>query len=192
MTKFWKIYRFLAITIFSVFLLDVVLVVAFSIVERVPKKADAGVVLGAAIYTPALYNRTVRALSLYQEGRVPVLVFSGGRISDKDISEAEYMQKVVVKNSSTTVTAILEQNSHNTFENILNSKKLIPQAQSMVIVSDRFHIARAVLLAKRAGFSEVYWAFPKPEYYKKRELAFYYIREVFAMVSYIPKFVMGK
>lgn len=192
MKRFWKIYKILAICIFSLVLIDASIVFGFSLVKRIPQKADAGIVLGAAIYTPALYNRSLEGLFLYEQGNVSTLVLSGGRISDKDISEAQYMQKVILKNSTSSVETILEQNSHNTFENIYNSKKLIPQAKSVVIVSDRFHIARAVLLAKRAGFEEVYWSWPKPVYYRKSELAFYYVREMLAMISYVPKFILGK
>jgi len=189
----WKIYTFLAIAFFSILLLDAGLVFGFSMFRHLPKdKADAGIILGAAIYTPALYNRTMEGLSVYEQGRVSQLVLSGGKISDKDISEAQYMQKVINKNSSGTVPTILEQESHNTFDNIYNSKKLIPEAKSIVIVSDKFHVGRAVLLAKRAGFEKVYWSWPEPSYYRKTELAFYYIREMSAMISYIPKFVMGR
>lgn len=192
MKTLWRIYKFLAIAFFSVLLVDAVLVVSFSMFRHLPQgKADAGIILGAAIYTPALYNRTTEGLAVYEQGSVPVLVLSGGKISDKDISEAQYMQKVITKNASGTVVTILEENSHNTFENIYNSKKLIPEAKSIVIVSDKFHIARAFLLAKRAGFENVYWSWPEPSYYRKTELAFYYIREMSAMISYVPKFIVG-
>lgn len=188
----WRVYKFLAIAFFSVLLLDAVLVFGFSIFKHLPHgQADAGIILGAAIYTPALYNRTIEGLSVYEQGSVPVLILSGGKISDKDISEAQYMQKVIAKNASGTVVTILEEGSHNTFENIYNSKKLIPEAKSIVIVSDKFHIARAFFLAKRAGFEDVYWSWPEPTYYRKTELAFYYIREMSAMISYVPKFMLG-
>ena len=189
MKKLWKIYKYLAVIVFTLFLIDAVVVFAFSVYRPAMPKTDAIVILGAAINTPALYNRSVEGLRLYEQGKGEVLVLSGGRISDKDISEAGYMKKVINKNAKSGGYYILEENSHNTYENIKNSKSLLPNAKSIVIVSDSFHLARSFLVAKRAGFEDVYWSSPKPTYYKKSELAFYYIREVFAMVSYIPKFV---
>ena len=161
----------------------------FSVYERPIQKTDAVIVLGAAINTPALNNRSLEALELYEKGKTDILVLSGGRISDKDISEAGYMKKVIEKNSKQSVKVVLEENSHTTFENIQNSRKLIPNAKSVVVVSDKYHLARAVILAKRFGFDEVYWSAPSSSYYPREELYYHYFRETVALLSYIPKFV---
>jgi uncharacterized SAM-binding protein YcdF (DUF218 family) len=86
---------------------------------------------------------------------------------------------------------LLDEQSHNTYENIRNARALVPDAQSVTVVSDEFHLARAVLLAKRAGFSDVSWAAPDPYYYSKTDLAFYYGREVVAILYYVPRFIFG-
>lgn len=172
-------------------LLDLLLVFgAPRLGQKIPK-TDAIIILGAAINTPALYNRSLEGLRLYEDGRGERLVLSGGRISDKDISEAQYMRKVITKNAKTVPPMILEEDSHSTFENILNSRRKVPEAKSVVVVSDEFHVARGVLMAKAAGFEDVYWSSPNPYYYKKPELAFYYFRELVAMFAYIPKFIFG-
>jgi len=189
--KLWKIYKYIAIACFSLLLLDAATVVLFSIYRPAVKKADAIIVLGAAINTPALDNRSLEGLRLYEQGKADAMVVSGGRISDKYISEAEYMQKIIRKSEKENVPIILDSNSHNTYENIKNSKALIPNAKSVIVVSDEYHLARGVLLAKRAGFEHVEWSAPKPSYYKTNELIFYYIREMAAMVEYIPKFIKG-
>lgn len=191
MKTLWKIYKYVAVAVFSLFLVDAIIVIFISVYRPKIEQADAAVILGAAINTPALYNRSLEGLRLYQQGKAKVLVLSGGRISDKDISEAGYMEKVIQGNASTTVPLIFEDQSHSTYENIKNSKSKIPDAKSIIIVSDKFHLARAVLMAKRSGFEDVYWSSPKPVYYKTRELAFYYMREMVAMVSYIPKFILN-
>jgi uncharacterized SAM-binding protein YcdF (DUF218 family) len=153
--------------------------------------ADNAIVLGAAIYTPALKNRTLTALDLYEQGKADKLILSGGRISDSDISEAQYMEKVIKQNQDANAKYVLEDGSHNTYENIHNSQKLMGENDSVVIVSDEFHLARAVLVAKRAGIEKVYWESPEPTYYTKRELNFYYFRELVAMIAYIPKFIFN-
>ncbi len=175
----------------GLFVLDVAVVLGFSQYRPQIQKADAVVVLGAAIYTPALYNRSLEGLSLYEQGKAPEIVVSGGRISDKDISEAGYMKKIITANAKEEVPVILEDQSHSTYENLKNTREKIGQGKSIIIVSDEFHLARAVLLAFRMGFHPVYWSAPKPTYYNKKDLAYYYMREVFAMISYIPKFIRG-
>jgi len=163
----------------------------FSLYRPAIQKSDAIIVLGAAINTPALYNRTLEGLQLYQQGKAPVLILSGGRISNEDISEAQYMQKVINKNSSTSVATILDQDSHTTYENIEDAKADDPSAKSVIIVSDNFHLARGVLVAERAGFHPVSWSSPDESAYKKSELAFYFFRETMALISYIPKLIFG-
>lgn len=172
------------------------LIYAVAKTESQFEKADAAIILGAAINTPALTNRTTEALSLYEQDKVDLLVLSGGKISESDISEAEYMEKVIKRYSGEPVEYILEEGSHNTYENIRNSKQKLADVglgtdSSIVIVSDEFHLARGVLLAKRAGFETVYWSAPEPEYYSQEDLRFYYIREFFAMINYVPKFIFG-
>lgn len=160
------------------------------------ERADAAIILGAAINTPALTNRTTEALRLYQEGKIDKLVLSGGKIADTDISEAQYMEKIIKRFSEGEVRYLLEDQSHNTHENIRNSKQKLAEVgqgtdSSVVIVSDEFHLARGVLMAKRAGFETVYWSAPEPSYYSSDDLRFYYLREFFAMIAYIPKFILG-
>ncbi len=171
--------------------LDGLLVFGMAHYRRDIPKTDAVIVLGAAIYTPALYNRTLEGLHLYQAGKAEEMVLSGGKIASSDISEAEYMEQVVQANSDPLPKYVLEDQSHSTYENIRNAKQKLAGKASIIIVSDQFHLARAVLLAKREGFDHVYWSAPQPNYYRRQELRFYYIRELFAMLSYIPKFIRG-
>lgn len=182
----------LAIAIFILLLIaDLALVLGLAHFRRDIKKADAVIILGAAINTPALYSRTIEGLHLYQDGKADRLVLSGGKIADADISEAQYMEKVLKANSSQLPEYIMEEQSHNTYDNIKFSREKLGDKVTVIIVSDEFHLARAVLMAKREGFDEVYWSAPEPSYYSAAELRFYYFREFMAMLSYIPKFISG-
>lgn len=193
MRKIWKIIKYLIWASAAVFMLALLIVIGIGQWRRPVEKADAIIVLGAAINTPALYNRSMQALKLYREGKAPVLVLSGGVDYPKSISEAQYMQNVILENSVMAPVMILEADSQSTFENIKNSKKLIPQARSVIVVSDNYHLARGALTAKAAGFSPVYWSAPdSASYYPKGELVFHYFREAAALIDYIPKFVFGK
>ena len=186
--RMYRLIKIVMIGVVGIALLDVALVFGAPHYQPKIERADAIIVLGAAINTPALYNRTLEGLRLYQEGKAPVMILSGGRISDADISEAQYMEKAIKHNTDRPVNVILEQSSHTTFENIKNSKDKVPDAKSVIIVSDEFHLARAALTARTNGFSKVYWRHPEPTYYSKAELRRYYLRELAAMVSYVPRF----
>ncbi|MBI3231663.1 MAG: YdcF family protein [Candidatus Doudnabacteria bacterium] len=172
-------------------LLDIFLVVSFAVFSSQYQKADAIIVLGAAINSPALYNRSIEALRLYQEGQAPVIVLSGGRISDKDLSEAAYMQRAIQNKSTKPLNLILDEQSGNTFENIKNSKARLGSAKSAIIVTDKFHLARSVITAKALGFKDVYWSAPDTKY-PSRELYYHYLREVAAIMAYIPKFIIQR
>jgi len=186
----WKTVKIVVLTLVAIFILDIGIILGFAHFRKPIPQADAAIILGAAINTPALYNRSIEGLRLYQQGKADMLILSGGRISDEDISEAGYMKNVIVANSlGKPPKMALEEKSHSTYENIKNSKAQEPKVKSVIIVSDSFHLARGVLMAKRAGFNPVYWSSPVPIYYSDKDLLFYYFREAVAMLNYMPKFI---
>lgn len=209
--NFKKIFKYFILVVAIIFALDAGLIFTMAHWQPEAGHADAIIVLGAAINTPALTRRTLDGLTLYQQGKADRLILSGGKIADSDIAESEFMAKVINSNTANPVNYIIEDQSHNTYENIKNSKIRLEQALveeaalpeadskgsaahqelSAIIVSDKYHIARAVLLAKRAGFETVHWHSPDPDYYPKQELHYYYFREFIAMLNYIPKFIFG-
>ncbi len=168
------------------------MVVFFGFYRPVIHPADDIVVLGAAANTPAAYNRSLQGLKLFQEGLAPAIVVSGGKDYSRGPTEANYMERVIEANSSTAAPIIVEDKSYSTYENLNNTRAIIGYGKSIIIVSDTYHLARSVLMAERLGFKPVYWSSPSPDYYAPKELAYYYLREVLAMIDYVPKFVTGK
>lgn len=193
MNKIFKWLKYLITAFVFIFGLSFLTVWFFSVYERPIQKADAIIILGAAINTPALYNRSLQGLGLYQSGKSDTMILSGGRISDEDITEAGYMKNLITRdNIIKSSEMILEENSHSTYENIRNSKNKAPEVKSIIIVSDKYHLARAVILAKRMGFGPVYWSAPSSDYYSKKELYYHYLRETVAMLAYLPKFIFDR
>lgn len=191
MYKFWKICKVILYFLVGFLVLDITIVIFFSLYRPEVQKADDIVILGAAIYTPSLYNRSLEGLKIYEAGDGMQIVVSGGRISDKDISEAGYMAKVIKTHASGAVPIILEDQSHSTYDNFKNTKEKIGSDKSIIVVSDSFHLARSIIMAKRLGFKVVFWSSPNAFYYTKKDLLYYYTREVIAMIDYIPKFIFG-
>lgn len=178
----------LAITIFG-FIADAAFVLKFPKRSLPEDKADVVVVLGAAIRSKAIFNRTLKGLRLYEAGKGEKLVLAGGKTSSPDESEAHYMGRIVIANAVLPPTYILDETSLNTYENLEHAKKLVPNATSVLIVSDTYHLPRAVLVAHKVGFTEVYWDSPSSNYYPSADLQWYYFREMMAIVDYIPKLV---
>lgn len=191
MRKFWKFYKIAAVIIVNVLILDLAVVLFFSFYRPTIHKADAIVILGAAINTPALYNRSLEGLRLYKLGEANIIVLSGGQDYNGAETESAYMQSVIETNSSSSVPLIVEDQSHSTYDNLKNTKAKLGSGKSIIVVSDEYHLARGVLMALREGFYPVYWSAPKPTYYKKSELAFYFVREMLAMLDYVPKFLFN-
>jgi len=187
----WKILKWLFAAVVVFFVLDAAIIWGFAHVRPQIPKADAIVILGAAINTPALYNRSLEGLRLYEQGKAPVLVLSGGVDYPKSIPEALYMQQVISNNTSSVPQTVLDPDAHSTYENLKNSRRIMGRNKSVIIVSDEYHLARGVLIALRQGFYPVYWSAPKPSYYSKKDLTLYYLREMAAMVDYIPKFIFN-
>lgn len=186
-----RIIKYIALAMIALVAADAAIIWYVAHVRPEIPHADAIIVLGAAINTPALRNRTLEGLELYEAGKADVMILSGGKISDSDISEAEFMKKVIDKNAKQDISYVLEDQSHNTYENINNSATKLGDTKSVIVVSDAFHLARAVLIAKRAGFDDVYWSAPSSGYYSRKELRFYYVREFVAIINYVPKFIFG-
>ncbi len=159
--------------------------------------ADAIIVLGAAHENMAT-QRALKGFELYRERKSGTLVLSGGKTTFP-VSEAQYMKSVILRYASTTNASsasatnassatnalhiILEEDSLNTYENLRNSKLKIPNAKSIIIVTDQFHIARSVLIAKSLGYQTVYWDSPDPSYLSVSSRFKYYISEMKAVVG---------
>lgn len=190
MKRLRKILKPFLIAASAVLIADACAVGFFAVYRPNISPADAVVVLGAAINTPALYHRSLEGLEIYQSGKAKIIVASGGRISNKDISEAGYIAKVIQQQAK-GVPIILEDQSRDTYENLINTRAKIGAGKSLIIVSDNFHMARSVLLAKRLGFKPVYWSSPNPDYFSVRELGYYFGREILAMIYYLPKLIFA-
>jgi len=193
MNQVKRLAKIILITSAIIFVADLLVVIGFSVIHPTAPRIDAVIVLGAKVGTPALTQRALQGLKYYQEGKTETLVLSGSRGSSEPVSEARAMQEVVVrqvaKTSGKMPRIILEDKSINTYQNIHNSKTLIPAAKSVLIVSDGFHLARSVAIAKRDGFQKVYWDAPTPSYYPPWDLAYYYLHEVVGIITYIPRFI---
>lgn len=130
-------------------------------------RQQAIVVLGAGLIdgervSGLLAGRIKRAVTFYQQqqakgGPTPLLVFSGGQGSDERLPEAVAMQRYAVHELGIPLAdTAVESQSRNTLENMRFSAQLITQRfgadYRAIFVSNGYHIFRAGLVARQAGF----------------------------------------
>lgn len=114
-------------------------------------------VLGAAVRpggvpSPALERRARHAVGLWRSGQVRALVLTGG-VRTHPPSEAEVMAALCRAEGVPDAALRIETAALTTEDNILLSLPALRSlgAAEIVIVTDRYHAARARLVARRAG-----------------------------------------
>ncbi len=146
-----------------VFLVYITLVITYQVFRR-SKHVDYIIVLGAGLLgdkvTPLLASRINKGIEIARKqeritGKLPILVFSGGKGADELISEAEAMQRYAVEQGISQEMTIIEKHSTNTKENFAFTKKILddiaPASYKALFVTNNFHVFRAALWAKKAG-----------------------------------------
>ncbi len=118
---------------------------------------DIAVVLGAAVGArgealPSLRRRVSHAVTLHRRGLVPCLLLSGG--GRGLISEADAMRRLAIDAGVRADELIMETRSCNTFENAAFSLRLLEsggRGLRLLIVSDAYHLPRALYIFRRLG-----------------------------------------
>lgn len=124
--------------------------------SSVPASAsDVGIILGASMWgdspSPGLRERLDEGLRLYQEGKFPHIIVTGGLDrADYKYTEAEGMRNYLVDHGVPASAIILENKATSTYENLLFSREIMRERgwQSAVIVTHQYHGMRSLDIAK--------------------------------------------
>jgi len=107
-------------------------------------QADAIVVLGGE---ESNFFRVQHAVTLFNEGYAPVVVFSGGTLKDAGLacSSAQLSLEAAQKLGLPTDTTIIADNAASTYDEAVNLRRLAQQHhwRSLIVVTDLFHTRRA-------------------------------------------------
>lgn len=121
--------------------------------------ADAAVVLGAAVWSadvsPVFRERINHGIDLYRKRKVRKLIFTGGQGNPGEPTESSAAKKYALKNGVPAQDILIEEKSHNTFENIVYAKQLADShgLRRVLIVSDPLHMKRAMAMAGDVGLA---------------------------------------
>lgn len=128
-------------------------------------EADAIVVLGGAL-RPQLLPRTwievmdsgdrvLHGVRLYQAGKAPKIIFSGGRIAWEGVNAPESADMATLaKVMGVPAADILEEpDSLNTRQNAVNVQQILEQAgmENILLVTSALHMPRSLAIFRRLG-----------------------------------------
>lgn len=156
-------------------------------------KADAAIVLGAAVWldepSPVFEERIKHGIWLYNNGYVEKIIFTGGNRGREEPAEArvakDYAEKNLVPDYD-ILDILIETKSKITQENLLYAKEVAIDKglRTFLIVSDPFHMKRAMLMAEDYEMK----AFPSPtpttRYRSWKSKSAFLAREVYYYIGY--------
>ena len=125
------------------------------------RKAERVIVLGAQVKgtvpSRSLSFRLRKALDYAREYPDCVLILSGGQGKGEDISEAVCMKNYLTTHGIPEERLILEENSTSTRENLRFCDEMTGcSKETCGIISNDFHILRALYLATQCGYEDVF------------------------------------
>jgi uncharacterized SAM-binding protein YcdF (DUF218 family) len=105
-----------------------------------------------------LTRRLDLGIHLYLAGAAPLLLLSGGGTGP--VPEAELMRRMALARGVPDTALLVEPNSRDTVENAHEAARLlrVRGGGKVVLVSDRSHLPRAVLVFRLAGLRVAAWA----------------------------------
>lgn len=153
--------------------------------QKVPKNLDYVIVLGAKVKTfgpsLSLQNRIDAAVKYLKNNPRTIVIASGGQGNDEHITEALAIKEDLIHQGINASRIVLEDKSTSTMENfIFSMKKVDLSNKKIAIVTNDFHVFRAVKMAKKLGLNCVGISSPTPMIAIPKS----YIREYFAITTY--------
>lgn len=151
-----KVFAAAAVLFFVI--IEMMIISGFS--YRGKKGLDYIIVPGAQIYADGRPSRVLqyrldKAYEYLQENPDTVCIVSGGKGFNEPFPEAEGMADYLYKKGISRTRVLTENTSENTGENIRNSAALMKEGASAGIITNNFHVYRAVKLAERQKMNDV-------------------------------------
>ncbi len=116
-------------------------------------RTDVAVVFGAGLWagepSPYLAHRLDAAATLYREGRIEVVLVTGDN-SRKDYDEPDAMRTYLTRHGVPDSRIVSDYAGFDTWDSCVRAKKIFGVDEA-VLISQGFHIRRAVALCQEAG-----------------------------------------
>lgn len=192
--KFPDILKGILLSGTGLFLLSFFLIEGFIIGQMHQKETpslDYLLVLGAQMRengpSAILKYRLDQAVSYLNENPDTIVIVSGGKGANEPCPEAEGMQQYLLAHGIKKVRILMETQSKTTAENIKNSRPLIHSGSTVGLVTNNFHMFRALQIAKAQGLTGVSGiSAPSKAFYLPNNM----LREYFAEIKFLLMKVM--
>ncbi len=131
-----------------------------AMLRRTKEEVPCIIILGAQVrgtqITNSLKRRLDAALVYLEQYPETKAVVSGGQGKGEDITEAEAMAVYLEQQGIDGNRISQEDSSTSTWENMKNSGRMIGDLeQPAAVVTNNFHLYRALLIGKKAGFTNL-------------------------------------
>ena len=155
---FWVIgAAFVCVIIFISFLL------VFGKSDNVTYKEDAVIVLGAAVHgerpSKVLADRLDTAVKYYNKNPNAVIVVTGGKGMQENITEAAAMEKYLISKGIPKNKILKEEAATCTYENFVYSKKVLDEIlgenYTSAYITNEYHIFRSGRIAAKAELENI-------------------------------------
>ena len=139
--------------------------------------ADAALVLGCAVYngkpSPMLQDRLDTAIELYKDGKVSKLLMSGDH-GKQYYDEVGTMKRYAIDAGVPSEDIFMDHAGFSTYESVYRAKEIF-QCDSIIVVTQKYHLYRALYLCDRMdlksqGVSASLRSYPGQNYYDFREV----------------------
>ncbi len=124
-----------------------------NLVNLFPGKLDYVVVLGAGLIgdkvTPLLASRIEKGIAIYKKHPGSKLIMSGGQGPDELMAEGQAMANYALEQGIPVEDIVIENQSTNTEENLKFSYALMKPGSRFALVTNYYHVFRALLLAQQ-------------------------------------------
>lgn len=157
-------------------------------------RSDVAIVLGSKVEdngqpSVRLAARLDRAVQLYRDGIVPLVIVSGGP-GIEGFDEGKVMRDYLMSKSVPLDRIVVDSIGYNTGATARNSAAIMRARglTSATVVTQYFHISRTRLALRAQGIDPVRSAHAKLLEWRD---VYSTLREVAAMVAYLPSFMAG-
>ncbi len=126
--------------------------------NQVPGHSTAGIILGAKVYSNGglsgmTKDRADTAIALYQQRKISKLLVSGDH-GQKNYDEVNTIKDYLLSKGIPASDIFLDHAGFDTYDSMYRAKKIF-QVDSAVVVTQEFHLPRAVFLAREMGITAV-------------------------------------
>jgi SanA protein len=126
--------------------------------SQIATKQQVGIVLGAKVYADGrlsgmTQDRCDTAINLYQQGKIEKILISGDH-GQAEYDEVNTMKDYLLSHNIPAEHIFLDHAGFDTYDSIYRAKAIF-QAESAIIITQQFHLPRAVFIAQQLGLPAI-------------------------------------